>query len=236
MTPIRNIFRSLLFVTLLAGFGLNAQADTMQGEVQRVPPEGKAFDLLRADTNETSQIFLLSETKFNGLSSLLELVKGDEVTVTAQRNVASGHWEADSVTVRKMVIRNPESDLKTLKETPEKSASVASLENETKVRAEKEAKLFLEGFDKEIAVIKKASRKSPELKKKFKQLSKGLKADKKDAWEKLNILKKAPTGACDAAKSDSDASIEVLKGKLKTLKEAVLFSSVPDAKADVVVI
>lgn len=229
--------KAVLFVVLAAGFAAQGRAETIQGEVQQVGKDGRAFSVLNQTSKENAEIFLSPETKFNGLSSLLDLIKGDEVTVAAQRNTANGRWEADAVTVVKMVIRNPQSDIETLKETPEKSAAVASLETETKVRTEKEMRVFLEQFDKDLAGIKNSVKKDRVLKKKFKELTKNIKQEKKAAWKNVEAFAKAPVDACNAAKADADASIQGLKNRLQTLKEQIVFgpaSSDPKPAAVVV--
>lgn len=110
----------MLSLSFICSFSVSSYAEVLKGEIQQTPKDGSSFQLnLPKDTGQKQelQIWLSTETKFKGLSSLLELVKGDEVTVTAQKNVSNNNrWEADLVELSKVVIRNPGPEVSVPKE------------------------------------------------------------------------------------------------------------------------
>lgn len=231
MGPGKILFAAILFLS--AGTPLFAST-VIKGDVKKVSAEGKNFSVTNQETKQEAEIYLSVETKFVGLSSLLELVPGDEVAVTAQKNAVSGHWEADSVTVSKMVIRHPKSDTAALEADGSKSASVASLENETKIRTRKEIALFLEQFDRELDSIKKDLR-SKETKKKYKKLTKGLWSDKRAVRKKLKNLDKASDKNWPRAKQEAEAAVQVLRGRLENLKAQTNFNTELTPASEVVI-
>lgn len=97
-----------------------ASVEVFKGEVHRTDDGNSSFHLNFEDSSKQMQdieIWVTTETKFQGLSTLLELVEGDEVIVTAQKNTANqDRWEADQVELSKVVIRDPGAEVPVSKE------------------------------------------------------------------------------------------------------------------------
>lgn len=154
MKQLQLIFTFFFFIGSITTFASKGYAETIKGEIKSVTPEGRSFRLIRQDTRNEVQIGLSVETKFQGLSSLDELEAGDEVIVEAQKNPGQNQWESDSLTVEKVVIKNPRSDVEVMKESSKNSALEASLKDESQTRILNEMDKTLERFDKEIEKLK----------------------------------------------------------------------------------
>lgn len=102
-------------------------ADVFRGEITKAGEDKRSFILLyedQAKSKKEIRIWVTPETKFLGLSTLPEMINGDELIVTAKNNIDISRWEADSVELTKARIRNPEP------ETPVTEA----LSDESKIR------------------------------------------------------------------------------------------------------
>lgn len=96
-------------------------ADTFKGEITKLGDDKQSFTLKTGEAGEKKeiQVWLVTETKFKGMSSLAEVSKGDEVTVSAQQNASNGHWEADQVELSKIVIHDPGAEVPVPKQITE---------------------------------------------------------------------------------------------------------------------
>ena len=99
----------IIAIALLLLPQANSYADVFKGEITKDGDDKQFFKLAYEDSHvkKELQIWVTTEIKFMGLSTLTEVVNGDEVTVTAQLNTESNRWEADSVEISKVMIRDP---------------------------------------------------------------------------------------------------------------------------------
>jgi|GEM_PF-1805485 len=112
-------------VMLAALFPAPLCADVIKGEIIAVGEDARSFDL-KADEEsgqkEDLKVWLLTETRFKGLSALSELKKGDEVAVQAQHNTSNNRWEADEVELTKVSIGDPGAEVPVSQQLGEEKA------------------------------------------------------------------------------------------------------------------
>lgn len=209
------IFPYILFLPSLV------LAEEIKGEVKSVSLEGRSFKLKELNSQKEVEIWLSIETQFQGLSSLRQLVKGDEIVVSAQKNKSNDRWEADAITISKVVLRNPKSDIEVLNQTPEKTATVASIEEESKNRIKREMRAILEDFDKKIEAIKARARVEISLQEKYDMLTKDLAVKRKKAEENLAALELSTAERWEASKITAEKSLRELNSILENLKHEI---------------
>ena len=88
----------------MAGFVLGqgiAMADMIQGKVVEVNASSNSLTISRSNpatgSEEKLSIAVEAETALAGIKSISELKAGDEVKVMAEKDAASGSWEAESI-------------------------------------------------------------------------------------------------------------------------------------------
>ena len=108
---IKNLKKKLICLVILiaafASFENLAEAKMMRGEVVAIKDDGSSFSFKRTKPSDPSvtehfDIKVLSNTKFEKISSLKELAAGDVVVVDAAKKKDSGIWEANSVRILKV--------------------------------------------------------------------------------------------------------------------------------------
>lgn len=166
---LKNSVRLLPMMLFLAGsFSTLSYAEIFTGEIIRTGSEGSSFNLRLESTAQQKknlQIWVSTETQFKGLSSLLELVSGDEVIVTAQRNVSNDErWEADVVELSKVVIRDPGREVSASEEIVEEKVDRAQTANTADSDLEIAAfRTRFTGIEAEINALKSKVVKIPDL-------------------------------------------------------------------------
>lgn len=117
MKSFTAIFLTIVFISIPQLY-----AEQLKGEITEISEDKRSFNMNAKDAAGKTQeleIWLAAETQFKGLSSLTEVVKGDEVTAEAQFNTSTDRWEADSVELSKVVIRDPKPETPVAKEITE---------------------------------------------------------------------------------------------------------------------
>jgi hypothetical protein len=147
-------------------FSTAAYAEILKGEISQTSKDGSSFNLAFEDAakqKQELQIWVSTETKFLGLSTLGEIVKGDEVKVTAQQNTANANrWEADVVELSKVVIRDPGPDVSASKEIVEEKVDRAeSAQNSNRGLEIADLKNKFKALDVEIENFKSKAAKNP---------------------------------------------------------------------------
>ncbi|GEM_PF-3623651 len=108
--------KSLLMLVLILSF-LSFQTISfgkemikgIQGELTAVNVEAASLQILpedQTDKKENINVIVLKDTQFNGFDSLTELKIGDEVSAELQRNEKTGLWEARSIAITKVKLRD----------------------------------------------------------------------------------------------------------------------------------
>ncbi len=106
----RSIF--ILILSFLIMFQANAFADAkaMKGELISIDPVSYSFQIASGETVEEKEkgahVVVVKDTLFNGIASLTDLRQGDEVAVEAELNKDTNIWEARSVSLVKVKIRD----------------------------------------------------------------------------------------------------------------------------------
>jgi hypothetical protein len=159
----RTIFIMLL---LISSSPLFSHAEIFIGEITRTGKEGSSFDLKfenSAKQKQRIQFWVSTETQFKGLSSLLELVNGDEVIVTAQKNISQDErWEADIVELSKIVIRDPGPEVAASTEIVEEKVDRAQTANTVNQDVEVNAfRAKFQTLEKDIEALKQEAVKIP---------------------------------------------------------------------------
>lgn len=218
MNQVRLLFRILFFSGLLALLTIPGYAETLKGQIKGLSPQGEYFHLIRQDNQDEVQIWLSVETQFQGLSSLHELAVGDEVTVEAQKNSTNDQWESDSLTVDKVVIRNPKSDVEVMKESYGQSAIAVSLEEESKIRTQREMRKMLEQWEREIQTLQRNADQSSALQKRYHLLTQDLDRLREEAQAKLEALEKSQNEMWEQNKFAAEKTLGELTVFLDRLK------------------
>ncbi len=209
----------ILLITMATAVSpLFAQAEVISAEIKKISTEGDSFKIVRQDNHREMEVWLSVETKFEGLSSLHELVAGDEVIVDTQKNLDNGRWEAAALTVSKMVIRNPKSDVETMSETPEMPASAASMEDEARARIKNEMRLNLEGLDKKIDALKGETAKTSQLQERYDILTKDLAPKRAQAADRVAALQISSAVTWDQDKAGADKALQELSAEMDHLE------------------
>lgn len=85
----------------LAIFAGQAYAETIQGTVTSVDPDGKSFQVSRVSENgsgsEDVKVNLKDDTQYNGVQAVSEIQTGQNVTIEADQNFFTRSWAAKSV-------------------------------------------------------------------------------------------------------------------------------------------
>ena len=93
---------AILLVTFVAFQGA-AFAESVQGKISSINLDAKTLTVSQIDAatsaEKTSDIWVKDQTTFSGAQSLADLKAGDQVTVEAEADAATGNWVATSVTV-----------------------------------------------------------------------------------------------------------------------------------------
>lgn len=109
-------FFFVLTLTLAAVYPL--KAETIQGEVKSIQPDGSSFAMkpVQEDASASAQdmkemsVKVGPKTKYEGLSSVQELTAGDEVSVDGKKK--DQNLEADLIKISKVKIHEPIKELK----------------------------------------------------------------------------------------------------------------------------
>ena len=104
---VRDLVIAGILMTLMAVFQGQAHAKMIRGEVVAVKEDDSSFSFKYSAPSDAAaaepfDIVVLTNTKFEKISSLAELRAGDEVAVDAAKIRESGIWEANSVRIVKV--------------------------------------------------------------------------------------------------------------------------------------
>ena len=98
-----HIWFVVLLTASFVGIVPLAHAEILQGNVVFVNFQGNLFKMLAKDPltgeEKSLQIVVTRDTQFDGVSSVLELKLGDEVSVKARSTKDEKIWKATSVNV-----------------------------------------------------------------------------------------------------------------------------------------